>query len=746
MSKKAVETKGYNKTHLDTYRYRCKSVKTKDGGTVYPVHLKGNYESLLSFTDLPPYKELKDNGRKWKYTKNYNPVMDRLLLDIDCEDLTTAYEVTQQIMQDLSDIQDCINVYFSGSKGFHIEILTGLLDIVDTTADKPKDSCYQYVEFLNYFMDKYPQVDLSLKDVGTRIIRIHHTKHEKTGNYKILVNVNASLEDILDSSKADKDMVEPTTAILDKSKAISLLDKFNKPIQDKVTLDNIPFEAEYIDYSKVDNSIFTIVYNELNTNIHNKILLIGSGLNGYVDKSEVEAIYNELSKTTDIEDSTNAKGSFIEAYNNDTKPCNLGALWNHYNEHNLNTSNFDKLSHYLNSKVQTKHYDKFNDLIQSYNYEWYPMLDNALYDYVDNTKNVFKGIINCLMAEFGYGSRFIVVNGGAEVGKSEYIKVIKKLMPKFKNLGSSTPASIRRQSEYAFNKKIVYLGDKGLKGKSQTATEEFEGLYEVFGGLITENEFIRDIVVGDSIMEFKLKSDGVCVFYTEPYTNLRLFGAGDQYTTRSTFITVNPIEDGLALFLQDNDKPNEFYSIHKNYVKHILKNPIKLKISKEVKTELYYASRDNMRTAKYLLGLFMAYCQYLQIGNPLTTDVDKFLQVFKIQIEVTEIEMMIYKKLYKNLNVVTADDLEYLISSDGSVDYEDILLQSKDRKNKTFFTAKQIKTYFKRDFKRNKNLKDTLDQIPDILNNLYNAGYLDKLEWQYNGQNVYYIPYNKDMG
>ena len=130
----------------------------------------------------------------------------------------------------------------------------------------------------------------------------------------------------------------------------------------------------------------------------------------------------------------------------------------------------------------------------------------------------------------------------------------------------------------------------------------------------------------------------------------------------------------------------------------------------------------------------------------MTTDVDKFLTVFKIQIEVTEIEFMIYKKLYQNLNVVTADDLEYKIADDGSIEYEDILLQARDRKNRTFFTAKQIKTYFKRDFKRNKNLKDTLDQVPDILNNLYNAGYIEKLEWQYNGQNVYYIPYNEDMG
>ena len=43
------------------------------------------------------------------------------------------------------------------------------------------------------------------------------------------------------------------------------------------------------------------------------------------------------------------------------------------------------------------------------------------------------------------------------------------------------------------------------------------------------------------------------------------------------------------------------------------------------------------------------------------------------------------------------------------------------------------------------NLKDTLDQVPEILNNLYNAGYLERIDWQYNGQNVYYMLKNADM-
>ena len=720
--------KGYNKTHLGTYRYRCK--KTKTG---YPVSMVGNYESLFSFKELPKYTKMKEHGRKWIYIKNYKPVMDRIVLDVDCDgDLEKAHEVTKAIMQDFTDIADCINVYYSGKKGFHIEILTEEIDIVDTTAERPMYACMEYVEFLNYYEDKFNEVDLSLKDVGTRILRIHHTKHESTGNYKILVDINASLQDIQKSSADNEDMVKAAENYLSKEKTLLLLHTYSKPVEKEEK----PKTAKETPAIDGDYSIIATVFNELNTNLHDKIKLIGSGLNGYVNETELEAIYDFLSETTDIDDSNNAKQSLIDVYNEDRKPFNLGALYNHYDKHNLDPDNFFELSEYLDLKHNEIAYNEFNQLFDEYNQNWFKMLEKELYDYVDNTENIFNGIIQSLSALFGYGSRFIVVNGGAEVGKSEYVNTIEKLMPFFMDLGSSTPASVRRKHEFAFNKKIVYLGDKGLKGKDD---EEFKGLQEVFGGLITENKFKRDIVIGDKVMQFNLKSKGVCVFYTEPYTNLRVFGAGDQYSTRSTFITVNPVKDGLSVFLQDETQENPFYPIHKNYIKYILKNPIELKISNKVKTEIYYYSKSSLRTAKYLLGLFKAYCQYIKISEPGISDVEDFIKVFKPYLDITDIEYLVYEKLYNNLKPITESELVYKFYDDGSIKTEDMLLQTKNRETKIFFTAKQIKTYFKNDFKHNKNLKDTLDQVPDILTNLYNAGYVERIDWQYNGQNVYYF-------
>ncbi len=719
----------YDKTHINTYRYQCS--KTNNG---FPISKNGNYESLLSFKELPEYSELKKTGRKWIYTKQYEPVMDRIFLDIDCDgDLNKAYEVTKQIREELIEYKDCINIYFSGSKGMHLEILTNELDIIDTNAEQPMNACIEYVEFLNYFQNKFKEVDLSLKDVGTRIIRVPHTKHEKTGNYKILIDINANLDDILTNSKKNQDMVEPAKEFLTYEQSRYLLDKFSKPLDSKDT----PIKAVNIDNS----SIYSIVFNELETNIHDKIGILGSGLNGYVDKSELNAIYNELKANTNIDDSTNAHQSFIDAFENDKMPCNLGALHNHYTKHKLQMDNFNALADLLNTKIQIKKYDEFNGLMIKHG-SWSELLENELYDYVDNTENIFNAIIHCLMAKLGLGSRFIVGNGGSTVGKSEFINTIKKLIPGVINLGSSTPATIRRSEENKFNKSIVYLGDKGLKG----TTDDFKELYEVFGGLITEKEFIRDVIENNKIVKYNLKSDGVVVFFTEPYTDLRQHNAGDQYFTRSTYITVNPVDDGLSVFLQDETKENKFYDTHKKYIEYIVKHPIELKITNEIKTQIYYASNGDLRTAKYLLALFKAYCQYLQIGNPLIKDVNEFLEVFKPQKEITNIEHMIYTKLYKNLNVLTNDELSYKLTDGRVGNIEDMLTSTKDRKSKSFFTAKQIATYFKGDFKANKNLKDTIEDIPKILKNLYNAGYIELvLEWEFQNQEVYYIPKRDEM-
>ena len=68
-SKSISNKKGYGITHIGTERYRCKrQLNRKTNRLLYPIDSKGNYESLLSFKDLPNSNKLK--SRKWKFTKN----------------------------------------------------------------------------------------------------------------------------------------------------------------------------------------------------------------------------------------------------------------------------------------------------------------------------------------------------------------------------------------------------------------------------------------------------------------------------------------------------------------------------------------------------------------------------------------------------------------------------------------------------------------------------------------------------
>ena len=732
----------YAITHIGTKRYTTR----KTGGIT--KRRGGNYESLASFKNLPQYNELEKSGRSWEALINYKPVVDRIVIDVDSEDLDKALQVTKEIMQETEEYKEYANIYFSGSKGFHIAWITAELDIIDTTVEKPKDSCPLYRNFLNYFHNKYPEVDTKIKDIGTRIFRKHHTKHEKTGNYKILIDIdNADLKEIKKQSRKNKDIVDKKDSYLPKADALNLLQKYSK--EDDKETKSTKKDVNLTTENKED--IFIKVFNEMNGGRHDRIGLLGAGLNGYVTEEELREIYRILDKNTDIGGSDNAEQSLIDAYNNDDDEYNLGQLYNHFKENDKRMEIFNALSDYLEAKRNTTNYEKFQEYKNKHNNDWFEMLETELYDYEDNTENIFKGIIHSVMALFGYGSRIMVVNGGSEVGKSKYIKTLENLMPNVENLGSSTPASVRRREKEYFDKKIIYLGDKGLRGDTQQSREEFIGLYEVFGGLVTEKEFKRDIVSGEKVLEFNLKSDGLCVLYTEPYTDINKWKVGEQYKTRSTFITINEVDDTYTVcedYVFNEDEEIPFYQTHNEYISYILKNPLKLQLKdKKYIRRVHNDCNGSIRTFKYLWGLLKAYCQYLQIEKPTEEQVQDFLNTFNTKQDITDIEYLVYEKLYNNLKVIK-DENElkfYLTDGDEVYLHKHLLKQRRNRNEKPFFTTKQIQIYFKEDFKQNKNLKDTIDSISDILKNLYNAGYIEQIDYKFDGQNVYYIPYNAEM-
>ena len=121
-----------------------------------------------------------------------------------------------------------------------------------------------------------------------------------------------------------------------------------------------------------------------------------------------------------------------------------------------------------------------------------------------------------------------------------------------------------------------------------------------------------------------------------------------------------------------------------------------------------------------------------------------FLEIFLDKYEVTTIEFMLYELLYRNLRTLTEEEFNKEFEK-GWNQQTDMLKSRTNRKDKTFFTVKQVKSYFKSEIKNNKHLKDIFEDVGDILSNLYNAELLDRLETPSNQENIYYIPYNKEL-
>lgn len=179
-----------------------------------------------------------------------------------------------------------------------------------------------------------------------------------------------------------------------------------------------------------------------------------------------------------------------------------------------------------------------------------------------------------------------------------------------------------------------------------------------------------------------------------------------------------------------------------------MNNPIEINLTDNVKTKILESCNYSLRIAKYVKGLFKAYCQFLRINEPTLSDLDKFLEVFTVNIDIGEVEYLLYKLLYNNLKKINKTDVLQYLDKYGNVKDDNLILKQRaNRKDKIFFTASKIKSYFKSEIDHNQNLKDTFDYVPEMLRNLYNGGYIETIENKsLNGENIYYISFNNELG
>lgn len=401
----------------------------------------------------------------------------------------------------------------------------------------------------------------------------------------------------------------------------------------------------------------------------------------------------------------------------------------------------------VNAGIDHSKFEGFTRLLTIYDNDPIRVFDNNLKLYLGNSENLFKLVIHGLGAYLKIVSRLVILNGGSSGGKSRLAKQLKNMMPNFENIGRSTFAYVSGIDDpYYYDGSILYGGDKGLTIEQE---ENFEQIMAFLGELATDKYIKKGFRPNNEEKVVEFFVNGLLYFVAEPYTNLSTFKASDQMKSRTTYITVTPLRKEQSIQLrrakhENGNQDEPFESMHCEYIRYIVDNPLEVDVALELELKILELTNYDERTTDYYIGLFNSYCQYLRISKPNEDDLKKFLDIFYVNIEVTTIEYMVYKKLYKNLKVLKDEEFETMYR-DGWNEKTDMLNSRKDRKSKALFTVKKVKTYFKTDFKRNKHLKDVIDSLSEILENLFNADLLGRLETPSGQENIYYIKYNEEL-
>ena len=722
MSKQAVETKGKVKTHQMYYR------DVNDNKGTKRRTKSSKFKLLWDFKE--PYKTRKSNE-----LNKLSPISSEILFDIDSESLTDGMDTLQKLAEYMHSEYNAIgDVYYSGKKGFHC--VYRFTKQFEFTSEPPKDNkktntIKEYALLLNEIGSAIDiKLDVSLQEV-TRLIQIPNIKKDNSAGrgYKILIGNTESycndIEKIKSSSKDNRDIGKPAecdnTELYDHLKELSQMELHSE--SNTFKLDNVTVTAD-----KENTSVFTEVFNTINQTKekHKTIFIIGVSLNGYCNIEEVNSIYEILKNTTPIEESVNSYNSFIDAFRNDRNPFNLGNVYNALKDVDMDL--FFRFKKKLQSYANEKGYNAFVKILQDNDNDPLKIYEKHLTSYLNNNKNLLKGIIYCLSSLLGLQSQIVNVNGEAGGGKSEYVDTIRDMIPNIEKIGDITEAVFRRSDKFEYHRKIVYIGDTGLNNN----LENLLSVLGAFGALVTDKDFpSKRLSKSDKIEKFDLYSDGITVFLTKPYMNMTPYKMGEQLKRRTKNIMVNTLsrEQELQVYLNDDDN-KQFKHIHKNYISHLVQNYEPLEFGQDLKKYIHSHS-DDLNETKENDAYFKTYCAYLQL-EPTIENYDSYRKIFKNH-RINPIEMEWLKMLLKWFNPqVTVDGLEI---------QKNMISQTKDKGYKVFFTVKTIKTYIP-NWKRNKKLLNSVDELSDILVNLFNADYLGQIKQTDYSENVYYINLN----
>ena len=201
------------------------------------------------------YKYSQEHFEKFKKTKSVAGIRDistsRMVFDFDSEDnieqaRKDTAEVCSRLIHKGIDAKN-IQVYFSGKKGFGVEVL-----MEENVTRK------QFENLVNNLAGDLSTFDPKIKD-QQRIMRVPMTKHPDTGLYKLPLTVNQVSETPIETIKElAKSLDSFDEAIMDKWIPI----KLPKPIEElkalsanpeakiEVSLEDLKFDPEQLDFDK----------------------------------------------------------------------------------------------------------------------------------------------------------------------------------------------------------------------------------------------------------------------------------------------------------------------------------------------------------------------------------------------------------------------------------------------------------------------------------------------------------------
>jgi len=150
---------------------------------------------------------------------------DKLIFDLDCENLDQAQADAKELLHRLDSAgikpEESVRIYFSGGKGFHIEVPVAK----EFEPDELKSICSNIAVGLETFDPKVYNTN--------RIFRLENTRHQKSGLYKIELEpydlTTMNMDQIKAKAKTPGKMSFAATPVKD----LTFLTKFKNPVVPK---------------------------------------------------------------------------------------------------------------------------------------------------------------------------------------------------------------------------------------------------------------------------------------------------------------------------------------------------------------------------------------------------------------------------------------------------------------------------------------------------------------------------------